>query len=90
MKKKSILLASFAVAIACTAGFFGFKVHSNENNDLILLANIEALSNDEATRWIPCYNIIKPKEGSLVYYCGDCSIAPGTPELFSSSSKCPL
>lgn len=88
MKKKSILLASFALAIACIAGLNVVRNQATNKGLDLKLANIEALSNDEADHGETCYNTITTKDGCEVLFCGNCEKVPGTAALFSGTDRC--
>ena len=91
MKKKVFSLiagASVACCVVCLA-FFANGLNKPQKSDLLLEANIEALTNDE-TRPVykDCYPVVVDCPASKVVYCGICDYVSGPAEDLWDLRKC--
>lgn len=72
MRKKLIFSLAF-IAVACGIGCYGLQKQSEGNNSGLMLANIEALSRDEASGdRINCHSSAKEDPGHSYTDCSQC------------------
>lgn len=87
MKRKSILMLSFIVV--AIVGAFVFGRPNKSEAEIMLMKNVEALSDDEAEHDKgTCYNSIKSVSNCWVLYCGGCVKVEGTPTDFNDKGLC--
>ena len=88
---------SLAVAALAMAGVGAMKTYgaytaaNMSDSDLLLMENVEALSNVEEESKQPetCYNTVTTKKGVDVLYCSGCLyLLDSTPTFLSGTDKC--
>lgn len=67
-----------ALVVAVGVGFAGYNMMQSQNDkdalSDLLMANVEALANDEAQgNSVTCYSSSRSKSGSTYYDCGGCT-----------------
>ena len=87
MKKKFFFAAVALVMSAATA--VGYKAYDKGNMSEFMMANIEALSENESTSTEYCYDEIVSADGMFVVYCPMCpQVVPGRANMFALKKKC--
>lgn len=88
MKKFKLLAAALFV---CTAAFTGYKAYDNATmtaQQQLLLQNVEALAQDEASNKKKCHDTVTTSESQQTRYCGTCTFISGKPSTWSSEKEC--
>ncbi len=87
MKKKFYFAAVALVMSAATV--VGYKAYDKGNMSEFMMANIEALSENESTSAEYCYDEIVAADGMTVVYCPMCpQSVPGRANMFALKKKC--